>query len=138
MLDPRRYLEVLPGLLQDMPEGARRFAADPDHYDFYSLRCVKDLALVRQDFAASSVACTIEFAPNSFKHEMGLSVSYVDVSSFEIRMDDSTDLMSFHVLLDEILPEGGGIRHEYGLRGVTIVVCAADLEATWVHTELDS
>lgn len=42
-LDPDAYLGLLPTLVGALPPGARAFAADPDHYDFFSRRCVKDL-----------------------------------------------------------------------------------------------
>lgn len=133
LLDAQRYLEALPEIERRLPEGARRFAVDPDRYDFYSVRCVKDLALDRQAFDVDSETCSIVFAPNAHKHEEGLTVTYVDVRSIEVRMEPSQgfDPMRFYLLLDEILPEDGGVRHEYGLRGGTVVVYAADLEARW-------
>lgn len=134
MLDARRYLEALPEFESLLPEGARRFATDPDRYDFYSTRCVKDLALDQQALDVGSEVCRIVFAPNARKHEEGLEVTYVDVRSIEVLMKPSPGFnpMRFHLLLDEILPTDGGVRHEYGLRGGTVVVHAADLEAKWV------
>src|SRR5215470_11302016 len=41
--DPTPYLAELPRLRGLLPPGAREFACDPAHYDFYSARCVKDL-----------------------------------------------------------------------------------------------
>ncbi len=39
--------------------------------------------------------------------------------------------MHADLLFDEILPVGGGVQHEFGLRGGTVVLRAADLEARW-------
>lgn len=133
LFDAGRYLEALPEMEARLPEGARRFATDPDHYDFYSTRCVKDLALERQVFDVDSETCSIGFAPNAHKHEEGLTVTYVDVRSIEVRMEPLQEFVPwrFNLLLDEILPEDGGVRHEYGLGGGTVVIHAADLEARW-------
>ena len=42
-LDPRPYLSRLPTLSQNLREGARAYAAAPNHYDLSSDQCVKDL-----------------------------------------------------------------------------------------------
>ncbi|GAA1848224.1 hypothetical protein [Myceligenerans crystallogenes] len=133
MFDARRYLEALPSFEKLLPGGARRFATDPDHYDFYNTRCVKDLALERQLFDVDSEKFSLEFAPNVHKHDEGLTVTYVDIRSIEFRMEPAAESVPwrFNVLLDEILPEGGGIRHEFELGGGTLVIEAADLEARW-------
>ncbi|GAA4623213.1 hypothetical protein [Cellulomonas oligotrophica] len=137
MLDARRYLEVLPEMVDRLPEGARRFATDPDRYDFYSTRCVKDLVLDRQVFDVDSETCVLVFTPNLHKHDDGLTVTYIDVRSIEVQMEPPSgfDPMRFHVLLDEILPTEDGVRHEYGLRRGTVVIRAADLEARWGTVE---
>ena len=44
-LSPLDYLAALPELAPKLPPGARAFATDPQHYDFSSRRCVKDLTL---------------------------------------------------------------------------------------------
>ena len=92
--------EALPEMEARLPEGARRFATDPDHYN--------DVA---------SDTCSIVFAPNAHKHEEGLTVTYVDVRSIEVRLETLQELVPwrFNLLLDEILPEDGGVRHEFGL-----------------------
>ncbi|TCM51427.1 hypothetical protein EV648_101263 [Kribbella sp. VKM Ac-2568] len=41
--DPRIYLRQLPTLATSLPAGARAFATDPEHYNYYGQRCVKDL-----------------------------------------------------------------------------------------------
>jgi hypothetical protein len=132
-LDPQPYLDVLPEIGPRLPQGARQFATDPEHYDFYGNRCVKDLALVREDYHVETETCTVVFAPNSFKHESGLTVNYSGVESVEVRMESSPfpNPMRFSVLLDEILPEDGGIVHEYCLRSGSVVIRAADLVAVW-------
>jgi len=38
-LDPEAYLEQLPSLADSLPDGARRFATEPGHYDFFGQRC---------------------------------------------------------------------------------------------------
>ncbi|MFC7744567.1 hypothetical protein ACFQXA_31885 [Nocardiopsis composta] len=49
LFDPRPYLDRLPDLLPELPEGARSYASRAGHYDFYAPDCVKDLLLVRVD-----------------------------------------------------------------------------------------
>src|SRR5436853_1784915 len=46
-LDPSAYLDVLPELAEQLPTGARAFASDPQHYDFFARRCVKNLTPAR-------------------------------------------------------------------------------------------
>jgi len=94
-------------------------------------------ALGQQVFDVDSERCSIVFAPNMHKHDDGLTVTYIDVRSIEVQMEPPSgfDPMRFHVLLDEILPTEGGVRHEYGLRGGTLVIRAADLEARWGTVE---
>ena len=41
--DPRIYLQQLPTLATSLPAGARAFATDPEHYNYYGQQCVKDL-----------------------------------------------------------------------------------------------
>lgn len=43
------YRRALPEIVSSLPSGAAMFAADPDHYDYYSERCPKDLKLVAMD-----------------------------------------------------------------------------------------
>lgn len=132
-LDPQPYLDALAEIAPRLPQGARQFATDPEHYDFYSERCVKDLAFVSEDYLVENETCALVFAPNSFKHESGLRLSYSGVESIEVRMEPSPfpNPMRFSVLLDELIPEGGRIVHEFCLRGGSVVVRAADLVAAW-------
>jgi hypothetical protein len=52
-IDPGPYLAVLAVLAPRLPAGARAFAADPEHYDFTSGHCVKDLTISRVQFWTS-------------------------------------------------------------------------------------
>jgi hypothetical protein len=56
-LDPEEYLSVLPEIAPKLPRGAREFALDEEHYNFFGRRCVKDLKNrpVRRDGQAGSV-----------------------------------------------------------------------------------
>lgn len=133
-LDPRRYLEKLPELSTSLPPGARAFATDPGHYDFYGTTCTKDLKLQSISVpVADQSHLEIEFSPNTFKHDVPLRIAYAGVTHFEMVRDDPdcTDPGPYIVLLDEIIPEGTGCLHEIELISATIKVTAADLEAVW-------
>lgn len=87
VLDPAPYLDVLPELLPQLPPGARAYASDPGHYDFASLRCVKDLrieSMVLREAGRTQVSIEIEFKANEFKHDASLLIRYVDVTRWEI------------------------------------------------------
>lgn len=125
MFDPRAYLAVLPELLAALPPGAAAFAADPDHYDFYGLRCVKDLAVGEVLHDERAATARIRFTGNPWKHDEDLIVRYSGVTSFDV-----TGIGT--VTLDEILPAPeGGCRHEIGGHDGDIVVVCADLTASW-------
>ncbi|MFI9247216.1 hypothetical protein ACIGXF_32615 [Streptomyces sp. NPDC053086] len=134
-VDPSAYLAELPRLRADLPPGARSFATDPGHYDIAgATRCVKDLALAGVHLAIDkSGGLVLDFAPNRFKHDAGLRISYSGVTHFAITYEHSIDWMSVDtVLLDEILPaENGGCRHEIALTDATITVHCGDLRAVW-------
>ncbi|MFI0164272.1 hypothetical protein [Streptomyces sp. NPDC017095] len=134
-LDAHAYLVELPRLRADLPPGARAFAIDPGHYDIAgAIRCVKDLELAGIHLATDkSGGLVLDFAPNKFKHDSGLRISYSGVTHFSIDYEHSIDWMSVDtVLLDEILPEeDGGFLHEIALTDATITVRAADLQAVW-------
>src|SRR5690606_26435454 len=70
LFDPRPYLDRLPDLLPELPEGARSYASRAGHYDFYAPDCVKDLLLVRVDLPEEGeIDLRLRFAPNPFKHD---------------------------------------------------------------------
>ncbi|GAB1336897.1 hypothetical protein ACE1SV_34870 [Streptomyces sp. E-15] len=132
-LDPRAYMDELPRLCAALPPGARSFATDPGHYDIAgATHCVKDLGLAGIHFATDgSGGLLLDFAPNRFKHDSGLRISYSGVTHFSV----DTDSLSINpVLLDEILPEeGGGCLHEIALINASITVRCADLQAVWAE-----
>ena len=133
VLDAGAYLEQLPRLRDALPPGAREFAQAAGHYAFGSLRCVKDLELVETVLPATGNAeLTISFAPNPWKHEAGLTIRYKGVNSVRIDYEHSIDWMAKEtLLLDELLPDPAGCRHELRLTDSTIVVESEDLTAMW-------
>ncbi|MET8973991.1 hypothetical protein ABZX85_00065 [Streptomyces sp. NPDC004539] len=133
-LDPTAYLAALPGLHACLPPGARSFATDPGHYDIPgATRCVKDLELADIRLATDkSGGLVLEFAPNPWKHDTGLRISYSGVRHFSVDYGHAIDWMPADtVLLDEILPNDDGCVHEIALTDATITVRCADLRATW-------
>jgi len=137
-LDASAYLAELPALRDALPPGARAFAFDPAHYSMGhgNARCVKDLELAGIHLATDkSGGLVLEFAPNRWKHDSGLRISYSGVRSFSVDYDHSIDWMLVDtVLLDEILPdEDGGCVHEIALTDASIRVRCQDLEAVWAQ-----
>ncbi|MEU6589404.1 hypothetical protein ABZ923_09245 [Streptomyces sp. NPDC046881] len=137
-LDPSAYLAELPRLRGQLPPGAWAFVSEPGHYDIPRAdRCVKDLELAGVHPATDkSGGLVLEFAPNRFKHESGLRISYSGVRRFSIEYHHAIDWMRVDtVLLDEILPdEDGGCVHEIALTDASITVHCQDLEAVWGST----
>ncbi|TVT44606.1 hypothetical protein FNH05_21240 [Amycolatopsis rhizosphaerae] len=132
--DPSGYIAELPKLAPDLPKGALAFASHPDHYDFGSSRCVKDLKFLDVSVAVERGVCLeIRFGPNEWKHDSGLVISYAQVSRVNIRVHESGSSLQDlgTVLLDEILPEGFGCSHEIFLTGGVISISCADLNARW-------
>ena len=139
-LDPRPFLDALPVLRDRLPIGARRFVDAPKHYDFSSDECVKDLwfeSLTVND--ADSVA-TVSFQPNTFKHPVGLTITYSGIRELVISRPEEPGVGWLgSVLLDELLPtSGGGVSHELALTGGTLRIEAADLHATWRANAADA
>ncbi|MEU0336376.1 hypothetical protein [Streptomyces sp. NPDC006193] len=135
-VDPRPYLAELPKFRDRLPGGAKEFASDPAHYALGhgNSRCVKDLELIGIHVATDkSGKMTLEFAPNQWKHDAGLRISYSGVTHFSIDYAHAIDWMLVDtVLLDEILPdEGGGCVHEIALTDASITVRCEDLRAMW-------
>ncbi|MFB8179870.1 hypothetical protein ACFC8N_28355 [Streptomyces sp. NPDC055966] len=134
-LDPRAYLHELPRLRGELPPGAWAFVSDPGHYDIPgAARCVKDLELAGVRLATDrSGGLVLEFAPNRWKHDSGLRVSYSGVRHFAVDYHRAIDWMAVDtVLLDEVLPdENGGCVHEIELTDATVTVRCDDLEAVW-------
>lgn len=68
--DPTPYLAELPRLRELLPPGARAFACDAAHYDFGSVRCVKDLKFGHLRLVDHThLSLEIRFGPNPWKHE---------------------------------------------------------------------
>lgn len=141
-LDPELYLSELPAIQSDLPEGARRFALDEDHYNFYGSRCVKDLKLdeARLTDRNDSVYLEIRFAPSQFKHDQGLAIRYADVVEFSTSITAEPRKSNVwpdtrrlgDVQLDEILPHDKGFSHEFQMRGGSLWIVAQDLSYEWV------
>ncbi|MFF8986625.1 hypothetical protein ACF08E_25035 [Streptomyces globisporus] len=134
VLDPARYVSHLPAISGDLPPGALAFATDPDHYDFRSRRCVKDLVL-RAVRGAGGEEMEVEFQHSCWKHDEDLLIRYAGVSGFVIDPADEdlgTDLGA--VVLDEILPHGAGCSHEIACREGTLTIFCRDLQAVWTKT----
>ncbi|MFF4149548.1 hypothetical protein ACFYZU_05015 [Streptomyces sp. NPDC001651] len=138
ILDPARYLRHLLSVSGDLPPGARAFATDPDHYDFHSRRCVKDLSLGAVRGAGGEVM-EVEFQHNCWKHDQDLLIRYAGVSSFVIDSAEEGHGMDLGtVILDEILPHRDGCSHEFACWGGTLTVVCRDLQATWIETTCSS
>lgn len=144
-LDADEYIRVLPAIQDELPDGARRFALDEEHYNFFGPRCVKDLKLSRVTIfdANDQLSGEIEFAPNKFKHNYPLTVRYFDIVEVAVEVTSApreTEIWPDtrrlgDVQLDEILPVEGGCSHEIRLTGGTILIVASDLRAEW-HDDL--
>jgi hypothetical protein len=108
ILDPRPYLAKLPELVDRLPSGARAFATDPGHYDFFGKRCVKDLK-PQQVRRIGDEEIEIRFGHNCWKHDEDLVVRYEGVSRFQVDVLDVCDVAALgEVILDEVLPHKGG------------------------------
>jgi hypothetical protein len=141
-LDPDLYLRKLPELQEQLPAGARAFAADPDHYDFASVRCVKDLKLEHlliRESGNAKLGVELALAPNPFKHSTGLVIRYEGVVNLAVDVHpipegrriwpESRSLGDLQ--LDEVLPHESGCTHELKMTGGTVVVVCQDLRAEW-------
>lgn len=138
-LDPEAYLRQLPSFADSLPEGARRFAVDPDHYDFFGQRCAKDLKPARLTSGETDGSRWLEFhlRHNCWKHEEDLTIRYSGVHSVTIEpADHGLDVTRLQdVLLDEVLPDEGGCRHEVVCLSGRLIVTSQDLVATWRYAD---
>ncbi|MEV0675014.1 hypothetical protein AB0I60_00685 [Actinosynnema sp. NPDC050436] len=137
-LDPSAYLRLLPTLVGALPPGARAFATDPDHYDFSSGRCVKDLApgTLLRGTTAGEDWLHLGFRHNCWKHEEDLGIRYVGVTALSLDAEPGSDWTRFGgVTLDEVLPHDHGCRHEIGFLGGSLTVVSRDLVATWTEAD---
>lgn len=142
-IDPTRYLEALPGFSADLPEGARAFATDPEHYNFYGRRCVKDLNLVGITFGRPDELedgpewAEVAFRHNCFKHDEDLLITYRGLRAIGLDLDPNHRWGGYDVvILDEVLPDDdGACSHEVAFHSGTLRVSCDDLMALWTPTE---
>lgn len=131
-LDASSYLKIVGGLRDRLPPRAWQFASDGDHYDFYKLRCVKDLKLqaISQREDADLV---LRFGPNPYKHETGLTVTYHSESLLDFHVSGDGNFAGGIgiVMLDELLPSDCGCSHEIALTSGRLYIEAADMTAKW-------
>jgi hypothetical protein len=134
-LDPGEYLSLLPRFSSDLPPGARSFAEDPGHYDFYGRWCVKDLTVREITYGDNGDEITFEirFAPNPLKHDGPLTIRYSDVANAQIDVGKKPPVGERlgSVALDEILPHRHGCSHEIAFHAGTITIVCGDLRAMW-------
>lgn len=129
-LDPSPYLEALPTLLAELPPGARAFASAPQHYDFSSQWCIKDLQLRQlaclRDQAGPAVEAVFDW--RHYSRDDGLRIQYGGVTELVLHPGTTWD----DILADEILPDRGGCTHELAMvGGARLFVRCADLSASW-------
>ncbi|GAB2693617.1 hypothetical protein [Nocardia thraciensis] len=133
VISPTEYLNRLPSFVEKLPEGARSFATDAEHYDFYGKRCVKDLKLESVEICGGDIE--LRFRHNCWKHEEDLHIRYVGVSGFDIDAPGGEWRNLGGVILDEVLPGAVGCTHEIAFRPGTLTVTCRDLTATWVEAD---
>lgn len=143
LIDPTGYLAALPELLALLPPGAAAFAADPRHSDFSSKFCVKDLKIeqIRIQDGNAQLTMSIDFAFNDINGVPRLSITYTEVTGFDLRTDPDhhahPDWIGPHVKrlgdvqIDEIVPTPNGCTHEITLITGTLLITCGDLAVTW-------
>jgi hypothetical protein len=139
VISPQEYLDRLPELCPELPEGAAAYAAEPGHYDFRSARCVHDLKLDRilsgEDGDVGWVQ--LGFRHNCWKHEEDLTIRYTDVTGFALQTASDMPRVTRlgEVILDEVLPHPDGCAHEIACRTGSITIICRDLTASWVEAD---
>lgn len=136
VISAQAYLKLLSQMAPELPAGARAYATDLQHYDFYSRRCVKDLTIEHLSFRSNDDQLTIEiaFGHNCWKHEENLVITYSGVSAYKLRPEDDTSSWKNlkPVILDEVLPHDLGCSHEIACLGGTLTIVSTDLVASWI------
>ena len=140
VLSAEAYLAALPELAEELPPGARAFATDPAHYDFYSRRCVKDLTLgpITHEIEWEAVDVQIVLASSGLKHDEWLVIRYSDVSSLALDVAPPSEDHGARfdsLALDEILPDPYGCSHEIAFWDSSVRVVCRDLTAEWITKE---
>lgn len=136
VLSAQAYIAALPELAEELPPGARAFATDPAHYDFYSRRCVKDLMLgpITHEIGYEAVDVQIVLTSSGLKHDEWLVLRYTDVSSLalDVAPPSAEPGARFESLaLDEIVPHPDGCSHEIAFWDSSVRVVCRDLTAEW-------
>jgi len=137
--DPNAYLAQLPRLAGSLPAGARAFATDPGHYNYHGQRCVKDLKPQRLTSGEDNGVTWLELRlrHNCWKHEEDLTIRYSNVDSVTMNpADDGLDVTHLReVVLDEVLPDERGCKHEIACLSGSLTVTCEDLVATWFDSD---
>ncbi|WP_211588761.1 hypothetical protein [Allorhizocola rhizosphaerae] len=143
MVDPGPYLEILPELAGSLPPGAYRFVSDPEHYDFFSERAIKDLKIERLELVDAFAVLGVELrlAYNELPDVPRLTITYrevtnvsVDVrSGFQIREDWIVAGIKRlgDVLIDEVRPSPQGCVHVMEMVHGAVSITCKDLDAAW-------
>src|ERR1044072_5051556 len=86
LVDPRPYMELLPNLEGSLPGGAYSFVTDPEHYNFFSERSIKDLKIERLEVVDgfATLGITLDLSYNELPHAPRLSIKYRDVSNLSL------------------------------------------------------
>ncbi|MEU9133417.1 hypothetical protein AB0D08_35915 [Kitasatospora sp. NPDC048540] len=137
LIDPSRYLEVLPELNASLPAGAWAFAADQAHYEFTGRRCVKDLTIQQVTALEGGRDLVLHLRHNCWKHDEDLVIRYTGVTDVRVENPDGPSTWGAlgTLILDEILPHDQGCTHEMAFRAGSAVVTCNDITATWVAAD---
>jgi len=135
-----------------LPDGARRFATHPSHYDYYAYRtldsdlppesplCTKDLLLRSAEVApAEELGLVLSFLYPGFEFadvgSFDLVLRYRHVTRFTIEESEGHPRRVpsglSHLMMDEVVPQGDGIIHHLVFEHGAVTVIAADVEAIW-------
>lgn len=142
-VDPRPYLDALPSFGSLLPEGARRFVTDADHYDFFSERSIKDLKIDRLELSDgfAVVGINLLLSYNELPDVPRLTIGYEEVLSLSVDVRPGFQVRSNWVvqgikrlggiLTDEVLPDSRGCVHVIEMVHGTISITCRDLDAVW-------
>lgn len=131
VLSAQPYLDRLAEIAPLLPGGARAFATDPERYDFYGKRCVKDLKL--QGSHRDGTTIELFLRHNCWKHDDDLTITYTgvtDCSTVPANWDRRREPR-----LDEIQAHESGCTHELACWQGTLTITCGDLAATWIETD---